>query len=65
MTGETDSLPLALTLRETLAIYLMLTKHEDELDDTQREILARICRRVYEKLSVEDIENIEGLYESL
>ena len=65
MTGESERHPLDLSQKELFPLYIILTRYESELDNTQQGILGRICDHVYEHLSVEQIEEIESFYESL
>lgn len=65
MIGEPTAHFLDLSQRELLSLYIVLAKHESELDETQRAVLGRVCEQVYELLSVEQIERIESFYESL
>ena len=65
MTGESERHALDLSQKELLSLYIILTRYELELDNTQQGILGRICDQVYERLSVEQIEEIESFYELL
>ena len=65
MSGHRDSDSLDLSHRELLALYIILTKHESELDYSQQAVLRRVCDQVYGRLSVEQLEDIESFYESL
>lgn len=63
--GASEYHSLDLSQRELLSLYIILTRYESELDNTQQGILGRVCDQVYERLSVEQIEEIESFYESL
>jgi len=65
VTAESERHALDLSQKELLSLYIILTRYESELDNTQQGILGRICDLVYERLSVEQIEEIESFYESL
>ncbi|MEE8441586.1 MAG: hypothetical protein V3S41_07685 [Spirochaetia bacterium] len=65
MIGEPARHTLDLSRREMLSLYIVLTKYESELDNTQQGVLGRLCDQVYELLSVEQIEHIDSFYESL
>lgn len=65
MIGEPDRHALDFSQRELLSLYIILTRYESELDNTQQGILRRVCDLVYERLSVEQIEDIESYYESV
>jgi hypothetical protein len=54
-----------LSHKELLSLYIVLTKHESQLDNTQQVLLRRVCEYVYGRLSVEQLEDIERFYESL
>jgi hypothetical protein len=49
--------------RETMGLYLFLRQREEELDDTLYSLYVRLQRLLYERLSIEDMEQIEKLYE--
>ena len=65
MIGEPARHTLDLSRRELLSLYIVLTKYESDLDNTQQGVLGRLCDQVYELLSVEQIEHIDSFYESL
>ena len=65
MTGEQGEYSLDLSHRDLISLYIILTKNESELDSTQQVVFGRVCDQVYRRLSVEQIENIDSLYESL
>jgi hypothetical protein len=56
---------LALTREELIALYILLARHEAELDERQREIQEEVSRQVYRLLSLDEIEDIEGYYQKL
>jgi hypothetical protein len=62
---EWEPQSLDLSHKELLSLYILLTKHESQLDNTQRVILRRVCDHVYRRLSVEQLEDAESFYESL
>jgi hypothetical protein len=65
VTQPGDKAELALSEREMVALYLLLAGNEDSLDDSQRAILARLTALIYDRLSVDELENIDGYYQSL
>ena len=50
---------------EQVALYVLLAREESRLDTLQREVLDRIAGVLYDQLSVTQMEDIEGYYESL
>lgn len=65
MTESPDDQTLSLSRKELISLYLILTGQEDSLDDTQHDVLRRVCELVYAQLSVDQVERIESYYESL
>lgn len=65
MNPDVDESGLSLSVKEMIALYLFFSRHEDELDDVQRDIFERVCNAVYKKLSLEEIEDIDGHYRSM
>lgn len=65
MSGECDPIFLKLSHRELLGLYIILTKHEAELDEIQEAILQNVSRYVYGRLSIEELESIERYYAAL
>lgn|GEM_PF-2651767 len=61
MTGKTNA--YVLDSAELVAIYVLLRRHEQDLDE--RLLLAKehIEDTLYERLSIEEMENIETLYD--
>lgn len=53
-----------LTGRETVGIYLFLKKREEELDATLTQLLIRIEKRLFDRLSIEQFEQLDELYRS-
>ncbi len=65
MSGESGGYVLQLTESELVSLYIVLTRHEGELDERQQELLERVAGLIYGLLSVEQIEQIESYYSSL
>ena len=56
---------LCLSHDEQVGLYVFLVRQEGTLDALQREVLDRIAGVLYDRLSVTEMEDIEGYYESL
>jgi len=65
VSGESGGYVLQLTESELVSLYIVLTRHEGELDERQQELLERVAGLIYGLLSVEQIEQIESYYSSL
>lgn len=50
---------------ELISLYVELSRHEDELDDIQAGILARVSGVLYQQLSVSEMEEIDSFYETI
>lgn len=50
--------------REVIGLYLNLKNQEETIDSELQSILSRIERLLYEKLSVEEIENLSKHYDA-
>lgn len=50
--------------REIVGAYLFLKDRESELDETLRQLLARIEKALFAKLSIDEFERLEQLYRS-
>ncbi len=55
---------MRLTEREVIGIYLLLKKHETELDETLESVEERIETLLFDNLSIEQFEELERLYRS-
>ncbi len=53
---------LQLDTLETEGLYLLLKSNENELDSVLTGLLKKIETNLYEKLSIEEIENLSTLY---
>ncbi len=49
--------------RETMGLYLFLNHREEELDEHVYGLYVRLQRLLYEQLSIDQMEQIEKLYE--
>ena len=49
--------------KETMGLYLFLNKREEELDEHVYGLYVRLQRLLYEQLSIDQMEQIEKLYE--
>ena len=61
--SETDE--VCLSHGELVCLYVLLVRQEGTLDSLQREVLDRVADVLYDRLSVTEMEDIEGYYESL
>jgi hypothetical protein len=61
--GHGDSLSLSHV--EVVAIYVALIDAIDSLDEVQSEALDKISSKLYEELSVEEMEHIDLYYENI
>lgn len=50
--------------REIVGAYLFLKGRESELDETLSQLLARIEKELFARLSIEEFERLEELYRS-
>ena len=48
---------------ETLGLYILLRRREEELDEAMVALFDRLERYLYDRLSIEQIERIETMYE--
>jgi hypothetical protein len=56
-----EELSLDLTMREALAFHVFLHEHEEELSEGVAGIAQKIRDYLYDRLSIEDMENPEDL----
>ena len=50
--------------KQIIALYLLLQKHEEELDGTLKPLFHTLQRNLFEELSIEEIESLEDLYKN-
>ena len=50
--------------KQIIALYLLLQKHEDELDSTLKPLFHTLQKDLFEELSIEEIESLEDLYKN-
>lgn len=50
--------------REIVGAYLFLKEREGELDETLNQLLARIEKALFARLSIDEFERLEELYRS-
>ncbi|GAB6090863.1 hypothetical protein [Spirochaeta dissipatitropha] len=48
--------------RYLLAVYVFLQQNEDLLDDTQQALYLDLQRVLFQELTLEEVENIESVY---
>lgn len=53
---------ISLNGREIVGLHLLLKANEMELDETLQVVLQKTEKVLYEKLSVEELENLSDLY---
>ena len=49
--------------QEVVALYVFLRQHETELDTRTLALYERLERQLHNRLSIEQMENIESIYE--
>lgn len=49
--------------QEVVALYVFLRRHETELDARSLALYERLERQLHKRLSIEQMENIETIYE--
>jgi hypothetical protein len=49
---------------ELVALYVLLSRHDESLDSLQREVLGKVTSHLYGRLSVSEMEEIEEYYRS-
>ncbi|WP_020613661.1 hypothetical protein [Sediminispirochaeta bajacaliforniensis] len=54
---------IALHGNELIGVYLLLKHHEPEGDEPLADLMQRIETYLYQRLSIEEMEQIEYLYE--
>ncbi|MFW5685909.1 MAG: hypothetical protein ACOC0O_04575 [Spirochaetota bacterium] len=60
-----DQNALTLSHAELVALYVALSEHESELDPVQNKVLARVAAKLYDELSVSEMEQIESYYNAI
>lgn len=50
--------------REMVGVYLFLKKNENELDETLTQLMQRIEKSLFGRLSIEEFERLTELYHS-
>jgi hypothetical protein len=65
VTSGADRYSLKLSMKELVSLYLLLTENEQALDDIQCALLSRLSSAIYERLSVDEIENVRAFYAAL
>jgi hypothetical protein len=59
MSGVTQ---LLLSEKELIGLYMLLKDREEGLDFTMAKLFSRIESAIYQKLTIEELENIHGVY---
>lgn len=55
---------ISLSGKQVVALYLILQKHEEELDPNLQVLFNRIQGELFTSLSIEEMENLEELYKN-
>ncbi|HDQ14908.1 MAG TPA: hypothetical protein ENN41_08870 [Sediminispirochaeta sp.] len=55
---------ISLENRDVIALFLFLREREDELDGVLQGLYQRLQRDLFEKLSIEEMESLEDLYQN-
>lgn len=63
--GETGDFVASMDFREALGMYIFLRKREEDLAGASAKLYDRLRSYLYERLSIEDMENPEELLSSL
>lgn len=50
--------------KEIIALYLLMQRHEEELDATLQNIYMKLQQNLFNTLSIEEIESLEELYQN-
>ncbi len=62
---EGQSGGLSLSHREVVAIYMAMIESAESLDEVQSEALDRLSSKLFEELSVDEMEHIDRYYENI
>lgn len=55
---------ISLSGKQVVALYLMLQKHEEDLDPNLQVLFNRIQGELFTSLSIEEMETLEELYKN-
>ena len=61
----TESVTLTVSLRETMGLYLRLKTHEMELDDQVIRFLRKLENELYQRLTIDELENLQKSYQDM
>lgn len=50
--------------KEIIALYLLMQRHEEELDSVLQNIYMKLQQNLFNSLSIEEIESLEELYKN-
>lgn len=53
---------MELSDKEIIGLYVLLKKHETDLDPVQWRMFQKLSKILWEKYSIEEVEDIERLY---
>ena len=60
-----DDVALTISLRETMGLYLYLKPHEMELDEQVIRCLRRLEKELYQRLTIDELENLRASYQEM
>lgn len=63
--SDSETSGFSLSHCDLVALYMVLSSHEDSLDTRQEELLERVASRLYQRLSVSQMEDIESYYHTM
>lgn len=62
MNSNSTESPFILSKKEIVGVYLLLKKRENRLDRTLHRLFARIEKKLYEQLTIEEFEQLNRFY---
>ena len=65
MSGPDVEYDLHLSHTELLAMFMLLRRHEAELDARQIDVYDRVTASLYRTMSVAEMEDVESYYKAL
>lgn len=65
MSADSEQQTVALSHTQLVGLLVFLKRYETELDDVQQEVCERISMKLFEQLSIEEMQQIEGYYAEL
>ena len=65
MSDQARSNELRVSRAELIGLFLLLKRHESELDAHQSALYDRVLSKLYTTMSVADMEDVESYYNAL